>query len=179
MKPDDFIASWTRARKLPLLYVNVKISALVCHKGSQAEIAAITQDTTGPSVTMFLCVRSSKYWHIDNEHETQNVSFSCWIRLSVTFQGWPQGGAAEGQTVSTCVSPTAETWARPWCVAWETQSEVLPDCWAGGNWEERELEGREQRIWGEVANLVITFAAATAAAATPPVQERSRQNNTR
>lgn len=48
-----------------------------------------------------------------------------------------------------------------------------------GNWEERELEGREQRIWGEVANLVITFAAAAAAAATPPAQERSRQKNTR
>lgn len=30
MKPDDFIAGWTRARKLYLLYMGVIISALAC-----------------------------------------------------------------------------------------------------------------------------------------------------
>lgn len=50
MKPGDFIAGWTRARKLYLCYMDVKIPALACMpqgKQSKRKTAAITQDASG------------------------------------------------------------------------------------------------------------------------------------
>ena len=161
MKADDFIAGWTRARKLYLCCTDIKnICFSMCATGETKQ--TLTQDASGsPWAPGQQCLFVLGHINIgaltvNTKHKTKAFLLLCFV-CQGHFKADIRAEASDRQRVRQLAHVWAPQPRNPSppsvCVTQETKC-------GRPNWAEGELEGREQARWGEVANLVIMSAAA-------------------
>lgn len=133
---------------------------------------------------MFLCVRSNKYWHADNEHERGICSCSvCLLYISVISRLTSGHTHTHGQTVKHMCKP--HSWNLSGAFEWHekpTLSSQTGGQTGGRTGRKGSWRAESRGNWGEVANLVIMSAAANSTSSgkvetQPPWGDRSYANS--